>query len=668
MRHRRVIATAAGLALVAAGPLVFSSPAQASTLFVWSGDGDGESWGDPDNWTPRGVPDQASEGARVDGATVWVSGTYDLESIELSNSSTILNDGGALKATTFSMDGGRLDVPITTGSAIFTGPEEKEISNGGAINATLVRGGQTGTIAIRGGTLVINSEGTPLLASTSITVGARVDGRGATLPKVEVKDTGCTTTTTPVCGLLVDDAYDSYGSSLDGVTLVSSNVVLLSNTHLSLRGGVWRPRNAAVVRTANGSFGRIDTGPAYAPGDVDSPEQDVALPDQLTLDNVGWQHVSGTILGGAVRSTLTPGAKGGSLRWMGGTIEGQIIAHKVDDTRMIDVQFDSPVGEPLRVQAPPGGRGGVTLEGVGRLTTGTTLELDGASTLTAKSPFTQLGGSTITTSSPGSSVTKVTTSSAWSVGVATTGSDPAVIESVPFIAGNWTNVRAGATLRLDGGSESSLKGLVTYLDSATSFGRVEVGAGSTVALSDVLTAQMNPGGTVESGDEMLIVESLADEGEPSGITGGFSTVRAKNLPPGVGVSGELIDVGYVLAVGMAEELALTGSAASRVRIKKAFPVTYTILNKSAGPVTPQLNLPALKGAKLSVPTGMACTNEGATTSCELTELSPGASATVSISYTFRKPGKQTITSTVTSAGYNPNPAGARSTITVSVTR
>lgn len=660
----RISAFIACIALTGAGLVAAASPAQASTLYVWTGEGDGESWSDPDNWNPTGVPDLTTESARIDGASVLVDSDIDVAAITLSSEGELLDGGGSLKSTTFSMTSGRLEVPVTTGAAAFTTAANKEIANGGSVSATLWRGGEVGTISIQLGALFLNADGTPLKASTSITVGARVDGRGADYPTIEIQDTTCSNTMNMICGLLVENASE-YGAALEGVTLASSNIVLTTFEPLSMRSGVWRPRNMGKVWTTQ-SFGRIITGAAYPPGDVASPDHTVVLPNQLHLDNVVWEHESGTVLGGATTSNLTPGTKGGTFHWRGGTVEGHITARSPELNRGISVRLDAPGRDPLEIAGPTGGRAGLTLEGRGSLSSGTVLDLGDSSTLETKSGFTMDGGATITTSSPGSSTAKVV-GSAWSIEAAAAGTEPATVE-VPFQGNNWTNIRAGATLRLDGNTSSYLKGMVSYIDTATSFGRVEVGEGSSVALSGVLTANINPGGVVEAGDEMLVVESLAEEGEPSGITGGFTSLRKKNLPAGLGLSGELIDVGYVLAIGGAEELALTGSGATSTRIKKAYPVAYTILNKSTTTVAPQLNLPTLKGATISTPAGLTCRKSGAGTACELADLAAGATTTVTVNFTFSKPGKQIISTTVTSPGYNPNPAGATSTLKVRVTR
>ena len=683
MRTSRLTASIACRAMASAGLVTAATPAQASTLYVWTGAGDATMWSDPDNWSPTGVPDELTESARVLEGQVFIDRAYDVDTVTLGGTAALIDDGGGqLTATSFVMVGGQLTVPVTAASFSFSGPEEKSVTSSASINATLVRGGNQGEVRIQGGAVQLNSSGTTesggksIKAKTSVTIGARIDGRGANNATIEVEDASCNAaTSTFVCGVVVDTPADSYGAAMEGLTLVSSNITFVSSTTLSLRGGYWKPRSGVRIRSANDASGILETGSPFPPGESDVPDEEVTLPSAMTLDGASWHHVSGTVAG---TGTISPGTAAGEFSWQGGRIQGRVTAKP-----RVSFAFEGSPDDALELDAPSRGGANITLEGGGRITTGTVLTLDEASTLvnkgTVASPFVQGPGSTITVLTSSSSVTKVVNEGHWIVGSATTPlptavsprageEDHAVIEFAPFSSTGSLALEAGSVLRLDGGRNNSIAGKTTVsIASATEFGSIAVSAGSTLKLAGALEANATGAG-LASGDEMLVVDSLAEEGDASGITGGFSPISALGLAAGLGLSGELIDSGYVLGVGAPEELALTGKAVARVKAKRPLAITYGVWNKSTVEVTPQLNLPILKGAKITVPEELSCSQTGTTYACELKALPPGERLELQVSYTFGKPGRQTIATTVTSAGYNPNPAGARSTLTVTVTR
>lgn len=683
MGTARLTSSLSCAALVAASLVAVATPAQASTLFVWTGSGDGNSWSDPDNWTPTGVPDNTTESARILEGQVYVGSSYDIDSVTLGGTGQLIDDGGgSLTATSFEMQGGTLSVPVTAAAFAFTGADGKEVSSSGSINATLVRGGNQGEVRIQGGKVELNTDGTnksggkSIRAKTSLTVSARLDGRGANNATIEVEDSGCDpATATFVCGVIVESPSDSYGVALEGVTLVSSNITFTSSTTLSLRSGNWKPRAGIKVRSVNDSTGVVETGGPYPPGESDLPDEDVALPASMTLDGATWEHVAGTVAG---NGAISAGASSARIAWKGGVIQGRLAAKL-----RVFFSFEGTADDPLELDAPTRGGANITLEGGGQIATGTTLVLDEASTLVNKSsvetPFVQRPDTTITSVTSSSSVTKVANEGRWivdsdTIPLPTNGSSraesagQAVIEYVPFTSTGSLALEAGGVLRLDGGRNNAIAGKTSVnIRSATEFGSIAVGEGSTLKLAGALEANAANAGLV-SGDEMLIVEALAEEDDAKSVTGGFSPVTATGLTPGLGLSGELIGSGYVLSAGAPEELALTGKAVGRVRVKKPLEIQFMVWNKSSVEVLPQLNLPLLKNAKISGLEDFTCSRVGATYACELKAMPPGERLEVTATYTFSKPGKQVITTTVTSAGYNPNPAGARSTITVSVTK
>lgn len=682
MRTSRATASIACLALASAGLVAAATPAQASTLYVWSGGGDGNSWSDPDNWTPTGVPDASSESARILEGQVYVGSPYDIDAITLGGTGAIIDDGsGSLTATSFDMLGGTLSVPVTAASFAFTGPDDKEVTSSGSINATLVRGGNQGEVHVQGGKVELNTDGTTesggksIKAKTSLTISARIDGRGANRATIEIEDSGCNpATSTFVCGVLVERSTYDYGAAFEGVTLVSSNITLLNSAMLALREGYWKPRSGGTVRSVNGAMAILETGSPYPPGEPGTPAEEVSLPPSLTLDSVIWRHYDGMIAG---NGDLLPGAASSRFEWSGGVLTGRVAA-KLRANRGVSVSLHARSDAPLELDGPARGNASLTLEAGGEITKGTRLVLDEVSSLINKTNLTigfqQRPGSTITSSGNPTSASKVLNQGLWEVvpdppQVSTGPSDPATIEEVPFVSSTRLVLHARATLSLTDTGASNIGGKTTVgVDSATSFGRLLVGLGTSLKLAGGLDAETSPTAGLTAGDEMLVVESEAEEGDPSGITGGFSPVTGSGLPAGLGYSGELINEGYVLAVGGAEELALTGTALGRIKSKRPLQVTYTVLSKASTVVAPQLNLPLLTGAKIAPPTGADCAESGKTLVCTLDELPPGERWELVVSYTFSKPGKQVITTTVTSAGYNPNPAGATSTLTVKVTR
>ena len=679
----RISAFIACVALTGAGLVAAASPAQASTLYVWTGSGDGNAWSDPDNWSPTGVPDNTTESARILEGQVFIDTTYDINAVTLSGTGAIIDDGsGSLTATSFEMQGGTLSAPVTASSFAFTGPDDKEVTSSGSINATLVRGGNQGEVSVRGGKVELNTDGTTesggksIKAKTSLTISARLDGRGANRATIEIEDSGCNPeTATFVCGVIVEAPTDPYGAAIEGVTLVSSNITFTGSTTLALREGYWKPRPGIRIRSVNDSTGVVETGGAYPPGEPGTPDEEVTLPASLTLDGASWNHVSGTVAG---NGAISAGASSARIAWRGGVISGRLAVKA-----RVFFSFEGTADDPLELDAPSRGGANITLEGGGQMAAGTSLVLDEASTLvnkgSAEAPFIQRPDSIITSVTSSSSVSKVVNEGHWIVdsdtipaptSVSTRAESPgqAVIEYVPFTSTGSLAIEAGGALKLDGGRANSITGKTTVnVRSATEFGAIAVGADSTLKLAGSLGVNATGAG-LESGDEMLVVESLVEEGDAGSITGGFSPITSTGLDPGLGLSGELIDSGYVLGVGAPEELALTGKALARIKIKRPLSIAYGVWNKSNVEVTPQLNLPIIKGAKITVPEELSCSQVGTTYACELATLPPGERLEITVSYIFGKPGKQTITTTVTSAGYNPNPAGATSTLKVSVTR
>lgn len=679
MKTSRLLAWGAAIALGAAFLTAISNPAHATDVYNWTGQGDGYLWSDAANWSPEGVPNTQNDRVIISGdVDVEVDSAFDIFRVTLQLGANLYESGGTLTTTQFEMAGeSRLDVPIKTGSFAATGEGIKTIGPRGRVDATGVRSGEWGQATVNGGTLYIEASGTVIKARV-LAVSARVDGRGAILPTIEVQDATCPDPSI-TCGVSVGVNYDGRGVGLEGVTLVTSSIFFGQSATLSLREGLWKPRAGARVFTVNGATGVLETGAPYPPDESGSPDQDVILSSDLILDGVTWRHTGGAIAG---NGTLSPGTSGGTFEWSGGSITGRVQARRVGNVG-VKVLMDAPGGEPLELKGPTRGGGSLTLDSGGSLGAGTTLMLDAVSSVTNRSPvaapFTQRPSSIITAITSSSPTTKVTNEGHWIVDADTvplvtgvTGradaANHAVIEYAPFTSRGSVTVEAGATLRLDGGRANSISGKTTVnIRSATEFGSIAVGEGSTLTLGGALEANATNAGLV-SGDEMLVVESLAEEDEPSGISGAFSPITALGLGAGLGLSGELIDTGYVVAVGAPEELALTGKALGRVKARKPLVITYNVSNKSAVSVTPQLNLPVIKGARIAAPTGLTCAQTGATYVCQLTEMLAGQEREVVVSYTFAKPGKQTITTTVTSAGYNPNPAGAKSSLTVSVTR
>lgn len=676
MNAYRLVSTLAAGGLTASLVLL-APPAQANTEMVWTGDGDGNSWSDASNWTPANVPDTQSESARIQEGQVYVDGSYDVNSVYLGGTGALIDDGGGqVTATSFEMASGRLDLPVTAASFRFTGPDDKEVSNNGSINATLVRGGNQGEVLAAGGTVLLNTSGTnksgnkSIRAKASLTIAARIDGRGANNATIDIDDAACNVATSPyVCGIIVDAPANSYGPAIEGVTVVSSNITFQNSSTLSLREGAWKPRTGGRVRSVNNATALLETGGPYPPGEPGTPGQEVSLPAALTLDGVTWQHVSGVVAG---TGALSPGAASGTFTWSGGTIQGALTTKAVG-TLGVALKLNGDPNSPLELDGPARGRASITIEAGGEMMDGTELVLDEVSAVTNKSPvatpFIQREGTVITGLTGGSSVTKVENTGVWVVDRSATDTKPATIESMPFRSTGNLTIRAGAALLLDSQTPGSVKNFTTFVNSSSEFGQIQVAEGSALALSGTLTATANPGATLASGDDMLIVDSLAEPGGSSGITGAFSPVVGSGLSSGLGFSGELIDVGYVLSVGAPEELALSAAPGGRARAKQPWTVTFTVSNRSAGQVSPTLSLTVPRGVTVTLPTGLTCTNVTAITrSCPLAPIAGAGQATVAVIYTFPKPGAVTLQAAVTSAGYNPKPAGATWTVKVPVGR
>lgn len=667
MRAIRILAPLATVALAGTCLVLPGTAAQASTLYVWTGEGDGSQWSDPANWSPQGVPNSSADSARIDSGQIWVDGAYDLNELRILDNTNLIDDGGSITATSFVMSGGTLQVPVKTASFTANGSTTKEITSTGSIDATLVRGGNSGEASILEGTLALRTNGVAIKVRANFNISARIDARGANLATIEAPDANCPSSF--VCGIVVSEGNDSYGPAMEGVTLTASKITFTNSSTLALRQGTWKPGANARIVSVNGAEGVVETGSAF-PTDQDVPEQEVVLPATVTLDGTTWRHVSGLLVA-AKPAALTPGMVSGEFVWSGGTLQGRLTT-KAAAGKVVKatISAESPDAEIL-IDAPSRGGGNLTVEGGGEITADTTLTLDDASTLDNKSPaatpFIQRMGSTITTLAPGSRTPKVTNSGSWTVAPDANAAKAAVIDSVPFVSSGALELQANAALSLTGGTGHSVSGATRVLiDNAEQFGRIELVDGAPVRLAGTLTAVVSPSAALVSGDDMLVVGGVDDQ--PASITGTFSSVAVSGtLAPGIGLSGELVEAGYVVSAAAAEELALTASAPTRIRVRTPWTVTYVITNKAGIAVTPTLNLPTSRVWTVTEPSGATCTEVRVTLACELAAIPAGGQVTVTAAFTFTKPGRARIPASVTSPGYNPNPNGAKVQTTVNVT-
>jgi hypothetical protein len=143
MRRLLGLAAAAALALT----LVVALPAHAATSYTWTGLGDGTKWGDPQNWSPSGVPsdgDSVSIGS-VQGqpSDVTLIPTVSLSSLTVDETANgVYLDGAATSTVTvtqaFSWSGGQIAVPLTIAAGatgVITGqsvPAHEDIFGGGS--------------------------------------------------------------------------------------------------------------------------------------------------------------------------------------------------------------------------------------------------------------------------------------------------------------------------------------------------------------------------------------------------------------------------------------------------------------------------------------------------------------------------------------------------------
>jgi hypothetical protein len=134
-RTRRLIGAAILAALTTAGMAVITAPAHAATGDTWSGAGDGESWGDANNWSGKAVPlngDSVTIAPTATEIRPSVSGVpsgTQLASLTLTDSSL---SGGDVTVTgdftwTVSQVRNTLGVPLTVeGDATLSGAGERD--------------------------------------------------------------------------------------------------------------------------------------------------------------------------------------------------------------------------------------------------------------------------------------------------------------------------------------------------------------------------------------------------------------------------------------------------------------------------------------------------------------------------------------------------------------
>ena len=668
MSTQRILAGASSAVLIA-GLVVAAAPAaQATVVFTWTGDAGDSLWSTEENWTPLGVPDQQSEDARlIEGAQVYVDKNIDINVLRMDLNSSIQNSGGSLKATVIQLVGGSIDMPVQVGTLAVSG-ETGNIGSSGRVNATLNRGGESGSVVVLS-TLLVAGSGAMITATSQVRISGRIDGRGGTYPTVQVNDQTCPDPSI-TCGVVVETPSGAYGAAMEGITLVSSNIVFgADGLTLALREGKWTPRSGVTVRNASTGTSTLETGSAYPPGESGTPDEDVNLPTALVLSGVTWNHHSGTVSG---NGAMSPGASSGTFGWRGGVISGRIRALLAELGR-IRVVFDGGTDNALLIDGPTKGSAGLVIEGGGEIVEGTTIALDEVSTFEnkspASSPLVQHPNTAISVQNSGYTVPKVINAGTWKIASPTEGQGTARIEDLPFTSSGSLVLDTGGVLQLKGDTSSSLSGSTTVgVASAESFGRIDLAAEAALKLGGQLQATVQPSAGLESGDALLVVNPLGDEdAEPGKISGDFSPVVATGLSEGLGMSGDLTDEGYVLDVGASEQLALAAKAAKSVKVKKPWEIFYEIRNESDVTVSPRLNLPNVTDGKITTPRELTCTKSGEKLVCELEELKPGSEVGVTVFVTYRKPGKKTFVATATSLGSNPHPERATAALKVTVT-
>jgi Ca2+-binding RTX toxin-like protein len=235
--------TQAAASLTKTLTIVNDDPAVPET-FVWSGAGDGSSFGDPANWQSGQVPVAGKAATIPSGAAaVYSSGTLALESLTVQGSLTV--GGGSLQVNAPSVAG---DGTLTlTGGTVTTNAGTFALVDTAVSGGSLKTGG-TGTLRLDGATLtgteVLNGVGGTLQVQGTTRLGGLASpmSNGGTL----LLAAGATLI------LLNEGFVNAAGATLAGTgTLQASSVE---------NAGTLAPGESLGTVTVSGAFSQVDSG------------------------------------------------------------------------------------------------------------------------------------------------------------------------------------------------------------------------------------------------------------------------------------------------------------------------------------------------------------------------------------------------------------------------
>jgi hypothetical protein len=467
----------------------------AATSYFWVGSaggsgGDNHSWGDVNNWNPKGTPgDDPGDSATIappDASHCTVH--IDMTAVTLANFSMTAGsdpgcgsasiNGGSLTVTgSFSWNGGSLTTP-TTLAAGSTGTISGSVSKLNTlwrdldVSGSLTLSGVTGTGASNTGALMITTD-----AGIGRILHIHSGGSLIADGPADVRHLSCCTAP----GKIVNDGTISVSSGDlvdDGVELDQNGTISASSGGRIVSDGSPITASNGASYTGSGSWLIEDGSKAVLSG-----TQTVGSGFHLELG--GLNVNAGAQLGGT--ATLT-GA--GSLDWTGGTIEGNLtIAHGMtvhasgahsDNGKRVLAGQDALSGFTASVLT---NHGTITFDtGAGVLTSATAQLVNASDGKLSLAP-----GTVFNTVSCCVSPSKVINHGTLTVPTGAS-TDPAVLEGVAYQTDATTSIATGRQLTLDTAPGS--------LTSAT------VGSGGTLAVAAPLAVSSTT--TIGTGTSLLL--------------------------------------------------------------------------------------------------------------------------------------------------------------------
>ncbi|MFM9135076.1 MAG: hypothetical protein ACKOT0_06535 [bacterium] len=624
--------------------LISASPAQADTCTYTNLSGNYE-WNSPLNWSCGRVPTAADTAVVSEEVNLTTPATVGY--LTLLPGSHVVGDAldPLIVTGIVRWNGGRISARIhadaSTSSIALFGNYDKTIASGGALRSL------QGTVSVVGsGALTMSglagASWSPLAARTCRFA------LGAVVRSGSCASASCST---------LDVTGDA---TLEEIAVTSSRVTVAAGATLSISGGQVSVLDR-IGSTTPGSpaGGRVLTG-APASGATDPQPTTVYLPaSPLTMSDVTWEHRAGEIRGPGpgVATSITGPADAMPFVWSGGEIYTPLSI-----TQGAALEILGEASQPPRLAASGTSTGRLTVMSEATIAEGTSLSFAPGTAISVGTTgsVVQYPGSVL--ESPGGSPTPtIGNAGTWTTFGTVPGTDPAVISGMAISGpGTWSVEDGG--LSLVGDQPADLGRLAVVM----SAGRPRaVDAPAAAVRVRALSVHTAAGYLPPTGQATPLISAASLN------TNGMTT-QGMAIGPNLAWSVQSTATTLGLVAGSVANLALTCRTPCPA---SASPNTTAALTSRATPA-PGTTFPnvilkitlssgtAFQG--FTTPPGATCSRVNLVATCLLGSVSAPTDLTVRLRSATR--GTAKVTGVLASSRTNGNPAQAKRTVSVSITK